>query len=52
MFLNRFGLNLFTTSTYGMKGAQKAKTAVSNVAKRVGVVAPAAFAGEFVGGGQ
>ena len=50
--LNRFGLNLFTTSTYGMKGAQKAKTAVSNVAKRVGVVAPAAFAGEFVGGGQ
>ena len=47
----RTGINLMTTSTYGMKGAEKAKTAISNVAKRVGVVAPSAFAGEFVGGG-
>ena len=47
----RTGINLMTTSTYGMKGAEKAKTAISNVAKRVGVVAPSAFAGEFVAGG-
>ena len=47
----RTGVNLMTTSTYGMKGAEKAKTAISNVAKRVGVVAPSAFLGEFVGGG-
>jgi len=46
------GLNLFTRSTYGMKGAQKAATTISNVAKRVGVVAPSAFIGEFVGGSQ
>ena len=48
----RTGINLAATSTYGMKGAEKAKTAISNVAKRVGIVAPSAFAGEFVGGGQ
>ena len=47
----RTGINLMATSTYGMKGAEKAKTAISNVAKRVGIVAPSAFAGEFVGGG-
>lgn len=35
-----------------MKGAEKAKTAISNVAKRVGIVAPSAFAGEFVGGSR
>ena len=46
------GINLFTRSTYGMKGAQKAATTISNVAKRVGVVAPSAFIGEFVGGSQ
>jgi len=46
------GINLFTRSTYGMKGAQKAATTISNVAKRVGAVAPSAFIGEFVGGSQ
>ena len=50
--MGKTGLDLFTTSTYGMKGAQKAKTAISNVAKRVGVVGSSAFLGEFVGGGQ
>ena len=35
-----------------MKGAQKAATTISNVAKRVGAVAPSAFIGEFVGGSQ
>ena len=29
----RTGINLMATSTYGMKGAEKAKTAISNVAK-------------------
>ena len=48
----RTGVNLAATSTYGMKGAEKAKTAISNVAKRVGIVAPSAFAGEFVGGSR
>jgi len=50
--LSKTGINLFTQSTYGMKGAQKAKTAISNVSKRVGVVGSSAFLGEFVGGGQ
>ena len=48
----RTGVNLAATSTYGLKGAEKAKTAISNVAKRVGIVAPSAFAGEFVGGSR
>ena len=43
----RTGINLMATSTYGMKGAEKAKTTISNVAKDR-CVAPSAFAGEFV----
>lgn len=48
----RTGVNLAATSTYGLKGAEKTKTAISNVSKRVGVVGSSAFLGEFVGGSQ
>jgi hypothetical protein len=48
----RTGINLSATSLYGLKGAEKAKTAISNVAKRTAAVAGAAGLGEIVGGGR